>query len=320
MSATAELELASLPAASVVVVPTWRTRWASHFFWWRNSYLFDWALLFAVCILELTITHLAFSPYDRYLPHPQDVSLTYPYANPATVPAQYLGFVIPAPIVIFAFCQLFMRSTHDFHHACLGLAESVVFTLIFTDVTKVACGRYRPDWYSREHLSAAIKLDGRQSFPSGHSSLSFTAMVFLSLYMSGKLGVFRDNGGAVWKACLSMSPIAISTFIAITRVRNYRHHFSDILAGSVLGTCIAIFAYILNYYSLTSNASHLPKLRTVRQAIVYYDANYPTTFAIKDETPYSPFAPRHIAHLSTNAFTHRHTGGGSGIVSMDDQV
>ncbi len=85
-----------------------------------------------------------------------------------------------------------MQSAHDFHHASLGLAEAVLFTLLFTDVLKVVCGRYRPDWYgsapppnnasffgrliqyryARQGLSGAIISDGRQSFPSGHASVS----------------------------------------------------------------------------------------------------------------------------------------------------
>jgi hypothetical protein len=66
----------------------------------------------------------------------------------AQVPAWSLAFIDAlGPMVFFGLFQLFlMRSSHDFHHACLGLTQSLIFTLIFTDCVKMAAGRYRPDW------------------------------------------------------------------------------------------------------------------------------------------------------------------------------
>jgi len=242
------------------------SQWA----WWRWDYLVDWAVLGVVCMTELLLSHLVFSPYERYLPA-NDPAVSYPNL-PDTIPSWSLAFIDGLlPILIFVAWQYLMRSSHDLHHATLGLAQALVFTLLFTDAVKISAGRYRPDWQARVDgkLSESVLRDGRQSFPSGHSSIAFAGMVYLSLWLSGKLGLFRHHGGTSWKACVILCPIAVATLVAVSRTRDYHHDFSDILAGAVLGAGMAVFAYYLNYHSLSSDKSHLPKLR-VDQRVAYY--------------------------------------------------
>lgn len=84
----------------------------------------------------------------------------------------------------------------------LGLAISVVLTTFLTDVVKNAVGRPRPDLIARckpeegtpEHKLVNVEVctetdhhilhDGWRSFPSGHSSLAFSGLGFLALYVS----------------------------------------------------------------------------------------------------------------------------------------
>lgn len=245
--------------------------------WWRWDYLFDWGLIILIALVELSLTQFVFEPYDRFLPK-DDPSLSYPLL-PDTVPAWSLAFIDAlGPMVFFGLFQLFlMRSSHDFHHACLGLTQSLIFTLIFTDCVKMAAGRYRPDWLTRLNRDdAPLVRDGRLSFPSGHSSIAFAGMVYLSLWLSGKMGLFRHHGGTSWKAIIALIPIGAATAVAVSRVMDYHHHFSDILGGSLLGSGIAIFSYFLNYHSLTSDKSHLPKLR-VDQRVAYYHYYHPSS-------------------------------------------
>eukprot|EP01089_Gocevia_fonbrunei_P015381 TRINITY_DN4490_c0_g1_i2.p2 TRINITY_DN4490_c0_g1~~TRINITY_DN4490_c0_g1_i2.p2 ORF type:complete len:125 (+),score=16.04 TRINITY_DN4490_c0_g1_i2:619-993(+) len=98
------------------------------------------------------------------------------------------------------------------------------------------------------------------SFPSGHSSISFCCLTFLALYIAGKLGLFREGGGALWKALCFLFPMSVAAWVAVSRTRDYHHHFSDVLAGSILGTSIAVMCYLLNFHSLLGEKSHLPKL------------------------------------------------------------
>jgi diacylglycerol diphosphate phosphatase/phosphatidate phosphatase len=230
--------------------------------WWNWYFLVDWVLILGLLVTELIVTTFFLSPYDRYLP-PNDPTVSYPLLDDI-VPTWSLAFVdVLGPIVIFLFLQIWMRSGHDFHHACLGLLQALVFTMIFTDSIKFAAGRYRPDYLARvsSNSSASVLRDGRQSFPSGHSSVSFAAMVYLSLYLAGKLGLYRRYGGSAWKAIVCLFPLAVATTVAVSRVRDYHHDFSDILAGSLLGAGMGIMAYFMNYNAITAENSHMPKLR-----------------------------------------------------------
>lgn len=85
-------------------------------------------------------------------------------------------------------------------------------------------------------------------------------MVWLSLYLLGKYRAFHPVQTVGFTgAVLLSSPIAVAFFVAVSRVRDYKHNFSDINAGSLLGVLVAYFVYYLYYPPLSSRRSHLPK-------------------------------------------------------------
>jgi len=95
--------------------------------------------------------------------------------------------------------------------------------MVFTDAIKLACGRIRPDYYHTVD-SGHVPKEGRVSFPSGHSSISFQGMVMLALYLQGQFKLFVvESGGQFWKAVVSLTPLILSTFIAVSRTRDYHH-------------------------------------------------------------------------------------------------
>jgi diacylglycerol diphosphate phosphatase/phosphatidate phosphatase len=92
----------------------------------------------------------------------------------------------------------------------LGLA----LTGSITQFVKITVGRPRPDvidrcqpptgsvdptfglsnWTICTQANEAILRDGFRSFPSGHSSMSFAGLGFLSFYLAGKLHLFDSRG------------------------------------------------------------------------------------------------------------------------------
>jgi PAP2 superfamily len=59
-------------------------------------------------------------------------------------------------------------------------------------------------------------LDGRKSFPSGHSSFSFATLGFLSFYLMGKLKVFSDDGrGKSYNLLICFLPLITAMLIGM---------------------------------------------------------------------------------------------------------
>ncbi|CAF1314249.1 unnamed protein product [Rotaria sp. Silwood1] len=82
--------------------------------------------------------------------------------------------------------------------------------------------------------------DIRQSFPSGHASLSFYGLMFLALYIH-KVWNYRNIG--LFPYVMEMLCFALASYIGITRITDNRHHPTDVLGGAILGTVVATIAF-----------------------------------------------------------------------------
>jgi len=208
-----------------------------------------------------------------------DTSLRHPFAVHERVPNTLLYLIaFVAPLLLQWLINIAtVRSWWDAHISALGLVLSLTLAGSLTQVVKITVGRPRPDVISRCNPDAGtvdptfglssvaichqsdrhILNDGFRSFPSGHSSLSFAGLTFLSLYTAGKLHLF-DTRGHTAKTWLSVLPLFGAALVAVSRTMDYRHHWQDVLAGSILGIVMAHFAYRQYFQSLASKVSHLP--------------------------------------------------------------
>ena len=71
-------------------------------------------------------------------------------------------------------------------------------------------------------------------------------MGFLSLYLAGKLHVF-DQKGYTYKGFIVVAPLVVAILIAISRTEDYRHHWHDVLAGSLVGK-LSLFFFFYFYF------------------------------------------------------------------------
>lgn len=234
--------------------------------WWTKSYIVDYVVTAGLYAL-VGILYFWVPIFQRFLPGPQ--YYPYPYTGTEIVPSWALIIIcMVGPITIFAGSQYFKRSPHDLHNSILGLFQGLSMALLTTEALKLAAGEYRPYYeavvtdLAEGTVSQSVAKDAQQSFPSGHSSLSFCAMVYLSMYISANLRVFaKKSDGAMWKAVLSLLPLVVSCFVAISRVDDYHHDFTDITAGSIMGAAFGVYSWLLNYQSPFSAAPARPRLR-----------------------------------------------------------
>ncbi|KAJ1860389.1 hypothetical protein LPJ57_006706, partial [Coemansia sp. RSA 486] len=123
--------------------------------------------------------------------------------------------------------------------------------------------------------------EGFRSFPSGHTSLAFAGMTYLMYFLAGKLHIF-DRQGHTYKSFVVFAPLLVAAIVGATRVSDYWHHPSDVIAGALIGLFTATFSYHQYYPVLISNRCDLP-----------YD-------------PRKPAVPVLPLHVSTNQHQHQH--------------
>ncbi|KAI9785661.1 MAG: hypothetical protein M1835_003266 [Candelina submexicana] len=145
----------------------------------------------------------------------------------------------------------------------LGLFLAVLGSNTVVAALKNATGKPRPDLidrcqpipnvtdppvYGLSNSSICMQTDkqrlkdGFRSFPSGHSSTAFAGLIYLSLYLAGKLHI-RDTKGEVWKIVLILLPFIGACLVADTRIMDARHHPFDVICGSLLGLIGAYISY-----------------------------------------------------------------------------
>ncbi|XP_030371961.1 putative phosphatidate phosphatase [Scaptodrosophila lebanonensis] len=81
----------------------------------------------------------------------------------------------------------------------------------------------------------AVKL----SFPSGHTNIAFYGMTFMALYLQWRRG--RGSATLLRPLC-QLAMIMFACVVALSRLLDYKHHCSDVVAGALLGTGVALVA------------------------------------------------------------------------------
>jgi len=209
-------------------------------------------------LLAVQIVLNRIHPFYRFVGKDMMDDLKYPF-HPNTIPFWSVHvFSVALPVVIFVIRYLWRRDVHDLHHAILGLFYAYLLTGVITDSIKVGVGRPRPNFFWRcfpdgqdfyDDLSNVICYgddkdvrEGHKSFPSGHTSLSFAGLGFLSLYMAGKLQTF-DRKGHICKLCVVFFPLLAAALVGVSRVDDYWHHWTDVFAGGLIGITVSFFCY-----------------------------------------------------------------------------
>ncbi|KAK9497329.1 hypothetical protein O3M35_004668 [Rhynocoris fuscipes] len=249
--------------------------------------IFDFICL-AIVALPILIFKLFGVPYERGF-FCDDESIMFPYKS-STVPniAMYIiGIGFPVCFMIFSE-RLAVRDTTDerLHNYLFGRriplwvtnSYKIVGVFLFgaacsqltTDIAKYMIGRLRPHFidvcnpdidcklpanqfryiteFTCRPTDPSLLKDARLSFPSGHSSFSAYTMVYLAIYVHAKL---KWNGCYLLKNLLEFACISIAWMVGLSRVTDYKHHWTDVTAGFIIGTITAIIT-VSNHILITN--------------------------------------------------------------------
>ncbi|XP_055642387.1 phospholipid phosphatase 5 isoform X2 [Toxorhynchites rutilus septentrionalis] len=196
------------------------------------------------------------------------------YRNPRT--ESYVPLIALYPsmygfaALVFVTYFFHTRDLTDFKCAWLGISLAGTLNGVITQSIKIAVGRPRPDFFWRCFPDGVMNedmlcsgdhhsiMEGRKSFPSGHSSVAFASLGFISLYLFGKLNVFNERGrGQAWRLVVSVVPLLAATMVAISRTCDYHHHWQDVVVGSVIGLIEGYLCYRQYFPSLDSRYCYL---------------------------------------------------------------
>ena len=183
----------------------------------------DVLLRLILLIMFLLMERKDLEPFHRIV-HKDESNL---YGHPKTLdyfPGKYLWLMVfIVPILSVLIVQACQRRKEDYRFVDLKNAILCVTLLlplngVVTDIIKLTVGRPRPDFFFRcwpdrgypEDVSVfeihkdgtqdlkctgdiLTLAEGRKSFPSGHSSFSFSTFGFVFFYICGKLNVFTPS-------------------------------------------------------------------------------------------------------------------------------
>ncbi|CAK4135163.1 unnamed protein product [Aphanomyces euteiches] len=226
-------------------------------------------------VVQLNETHVIYArdaSIDLKKGKEQGMNLASPPPDEQLVVPMWLAVVIfyAVPVLTHALLQWLHHIHNDTRDFFLTLITATTLTQLFTNFAKVVVGRFRPSFYDMCDWDMSVVWDGvtnlcrdpdgekegRKSFPSGHSSGAFSTLFLLTLYLLGRSKVLTSSVLSSERGILvsiqffaAFIPTMLAVWICITRSQDNWHHYSDILAGIVIGAASSLFAYTQNYAS-----------------------------------------------------------------------
>ncbi|XP_070562600.1 phospholipid phosphatase 1-like [Ptychodera flava] len=220
-------------------------------------------LFLIVCIPIIPIGEVM-TPFRRGF-FCNDDTIKYPYYDKDTIPTWLLlllGAAIPCVAIIFVEIGLFRdaKKKQICFIICIFLF-GMATTNLLTQTTKLMIGRLRPhfltvckpdytkfncsdgyieaDVCSDEYKAKTIR-EARLSFVSGHSSMAWYCALYLVLYLEVR---FTWKISRLVKPVLQIALLMLALMCSLSRISDYKHHWSDVLGGSLLGVIVAVLTY-----------------------------------------------------------------------------
>ncbi|XP_070493917.1 putative phosphatidate phosphatase [Chironomus tepperi] len=96
--------------------------------------------------------------------------------------------------------------------------------------------RYIQNFSCSSGASLTSLKNGRLSFPSGHTSFAFVVAVYCVFYLESRM---KYSGSKLLKHFIQFCIICGAIYTGLSRISDYKHHYTDVLAGLILGSVIS---------------------------------------------------------------------------------
>ncbi|KAH0786263.1 PAP2 superfamily protein [Histomonas meleagridis] len=214
----------------------------------RILYFLDWPNLLCAAILCITWVASKYTPLQKLYVPPEDDLSNYPRAKKDQVNFELMVTIIIIGSFVFYWAIYFislkapkiMRKFNPMTAFYIGLAI-FAFNNTTTNLFKSYVGRARPDMYAYCGYNSTTTCDIDEefkSFPSGHSSGAMSGLLYPCLFLQ-KLVKTRYM---LWTIVCFIFP-ALAIYVGCTRIRDFRHHFDDVLAGLCLGAFCTVIVW-----------------------------------------------------------------------------
>lgn len=247
-----------------------------------RKYIPDWVSAAVVLAYFFLVAEHA-KPFNRQFKL-SDPTIQHPFAYKERVSGHECLFLAAVVPLITILVVTFIKHRNDkdtawhvLQASLLGVAVTVSVDGVITDILKNWVGRPRPDFLERcgpqrgtasdvfvditvctAPLGERILTDGMRLTPLGHSLISFSAFLFLTMWLFGQYNLVRDAANkAVHWYILAASPLLLATYVALSRTQDYRHHFTDVISGSMLGCAVAVVVYHRYFMPVAGEQSDL---------------------------------------------------------------
>jgi len=234
-----------------------------------HTYLW-WELVVRMVLISGFIATEKISPFWRIIQPAEEWMYSFPQTPSYITTDLAYGLCISAVLLTVLVFYAFTRNLLEALVALLVPSLALPLNGLVTNAFKLTVGRPRPDYFDRcypgvKDFNSSLPctglmkelIEGRKSFPSGHSSMFFCSCTFIALFLAAQLGVFNKRGkGQTWRLLLFILPLLAAALVAVSRTADYHHHWQDVTVGSILGAFISYVIYRQYYPSLGSDKAH----------------------------------------------------------------
>ncbi|XP_055885465.1 phospholipid phosphatase 1-like [Biomphalaria glabrata] len=171
-------------------------------------------------------------------------------------PKQKFFSAVYNSIGVFIFGNVVNQFLTEIGKNVVGRLRPHFLTLCQPDYSKFNCS----DGYITENVCTTKNLDmlkeARLSFPSGHSSFTAFCMLYIILYLEARVSV-RDL--VLLKPVVQLALFCFTFYTCLSRISDYKHHWSDVLGGAILGFAVCLCVV----YTLTDFGKFMSKRRII---------------------------------------------------------